>query len=123
MPFTPPPPPTSKFEKMLQTGVFQFCIVGARITNAFNMPRSVKNCSVKFPKGHTPNEKRAHFLDFYESEGAPCPPCSAAHAFYIYTYTLLLGPHKSVLKGCVSSVTAIVIISYQCTLYGEKTLG
>ena len=47
------------------------------------MATSVNNWSVKVSRGHTPNEKRAHFLDFYKSEGAPCPsappPCSAAH--------------------------------------------
>ena len=42
------------------------------------MATSVNNCSVKVS-----NEKRAHFLDFYKSEGdrapVPPPPCSAAH--------------------------------------------
>ena len=55
------------------------------------MPGTVNNCSVKFPKEHTPNEKRAHFLDFYESEGAPCPsaplfrgPCISSSDIVLY---------------------------------------
>ena len=46
--------------------------------NVFNMATSVNNCSVKVSKGHTPYEKRAHFLDFYKSEGAPCPSAPPA---------------------------------------------
>ena len=37
------------------------------------MATSVNNCSVKISKRAILNEKRAHFLDFYKSEGAPCP--------------------------------------------------
>ena len=44
------------------------------------MATSVNNCSVKISKRAILNEKSAHFLDFYKSEGhrAPVPPRSAA---------------------------------------------
>ena len=41
--------------------------------NVLNMPTSVNNCIIQCQKGHTPNEKRANFLVFDKSEGAPCP--------------------------------------------------
>ena len=58
---------------MLWTMRFSILYSLSTYNNVFNMATSVNNCSVKISKRANLNEKRAHFLDFYKSEGAPCP--------------------------------------------------
>ena len=54
------------------------------------MPTSVNNCIIQCQKGHTPNEKRANFLVFDKSEGAPCPvpPMFGGQCLKYYNFIL-----------------------------------
>ena len=65
--------PLLQFKKMLRAVRFSIFVYFEKVVNVLNMATCVNNCIIQGQKGHYPNGKRAHFLVFYKSEGAPSP--------------------------------------------------
>ena len=63
--------PLLQFKKMLRVVRFSIFVYFEKVINVLNMATCANNCIIQCQIGHYPNEKNAHFLVFYKSEGAP----------------------------------------------------